>query len=291
MRILVVDDEPAVLRTEVRALEGAGHSCRGAPTMSDARGFLTNESFDLAVLDVNLGRDSGLELARLIRSEYPDTNVIMVTGTADFTSVSDARLAGALDYLIKPVGPRDLTDAVERIGDLRQRKVKGSPRRRAESEPVIIPHRAKTQPVAVTPIRQKTAPVAVLQQREGEPVIDGLFRAMVEQGASDLHLSAGVPANIRVDGEMRPLDAGADPLSAEDVVQLIEPIVPGKNRVEFEKRHDSDFAYEVPGLARFRCNIFLDRKGMGAVFRRVPTKITTAEELGLSRGILDLCAL
>src|ERR1041385_5533455 len=86
MRILVVDDEPAVLRTEVRALEGAGHSCRGAPTMSDARGFLTNESFDLAVLDVNLGRDSGLELARLIRSEYPDTNVIMVTGTADFTS-------------------------------------------------------------------------------------------------------------------------------------------------------------------------------------------------------------
>src|SRR5207248_1125588 len=121
----------------------------------------------------------------------------------------DARVAGALDYLVKPVGPVVLNEAVQRIAELRDRRGKG-PKRHAESagpsrkEAVVLPHTAKTQPVAVTPIRQKATTVAVLPPRQGEPVIDGLFRAMVAQGASDLHLSAGVAPNIRVDGEMRP---------------------------------------------------------------------------------------
>jgi twitching motility protein PilT len=127
--------------------------------------------------------------------------------------------------------------------------------------------------------------------REGEPPIDRLFRAMVSNGASDLHLSAGAPAQIRKDGEMRPLDRSAPPLSTEDVVQLLAPIIPGKNRVQFERTHDSDFAYEIDGVGRFRANVFLDRRGMAAVFRRVPTSIMTAEQLELSPAILKLCAL
>jgi twitching motility protein PilT len=114
---------------------------------------------------------------------------------------------------------------------------------------------------------------------------------MVAQGASDLHLTAGVPPNIRCDGEMRPLDAAVGPLSAEEVVQLVAPIIPGKHRSEFEVNHDADFAYELDDETRFRANIFRDRKGMGAVFRRVPTRIMTAEELGLSESILRMCGL
>jgi twitching motility protein PilT len=278
MKILVVDDEPAVLRTELRALEAVGYTCRGASTIDDANGFLTSEHFDLAVLDVNLGNGNGLTLAKTIQDDHPDTSVIMVTGVADFTSVSDARLAGALDYLVKPVGPTALTDAVKRVSEIRLRRNSGAGPRR------VRPHQTD-----VTPLHPRTTPLP--EAGVGEPAIDRFFHQMVALGASDLHLSSGAAPNIRKDGQMRPLDPAAPALTAEEVVELLDPIVPGKNRLEFGRRHDSDFAYEIPGLGRFRCNIFLDRRGMGAVFRRVPTHIATAEEMGLSSGILALCEL
>ena len=79
--------------------------------------------------------------------------------------------------------------------------------------------------------------------------------------------------------------------TAADTERILWPIAPERNREEFKRRHDTDFAYEIPGLARFRCNFFLDRKGMGGVFRVIPTKIITAEEMGLSKEILQLCHL
>ena len=96
---------------------------------------------------------------------------------------------------------------------------------------------------------------------------------------------------IRKDGAMQPLEAGATPLTPEAVVELVDPIMPEVNRKEFAKRHDTDFAYEIAGLARFRANIFIDRRGPGAVFRVIPSKILTAEQLGLSAHILQLCRL
>jgi twitching motility protein PilT len=67
--------------------------------------------------------------------------------------------------------------------------------------------------------------------------------------------------------------------------------MPAKNKEEFEERHDTDFAYEIKGLARFRANVFMDRKGIGGVFRIIPSKILTAEELNLSKAVMDLCNL
>jgi len=121
--------------------------------------------------------------------------------------------------------------------------------------------------------------------------IDALFRAMCAAGASDLHISVGVPPLIRKDGHMQPLDAAVEPLTSDASAALLEPIMPEKNRAEFRELHDTDFAYEIEGLARFRANIFLDRKGAGAVFRVIPTRILTAEELGLSPAIMGLCRL
>ena len=120
--------------------------------------------------------------------------------------------------------------------------------------------------------------------------LDELFRTMVEMKASDLHISAGSPPMVRHDGEIfilpdRPV------LGPEDTEKLLWPIAPERNREEFQRRHDTDFAYEIKGLARFRCNFFLDRKGMGGVFRQIPTRIMTAEEMGLSKEILQLCHL
>ncbi len=88
-----------------------------------------------------------------------------------------------------------------------------------------------------------------------------------------------------------PLPCNESTLNADAMRDLLPSIMPRKNQEEFHERHDTDFAYEIPGLARFRCNIFMDRKGMGGVFRLIPTKILTAEQLGLSKAIMDLCNL
>jgi twitching motility protein PilT len=120
--------------------------------------------------------------------------------------------------------------------------------------------------------------------------MDALFRKMVELRASDLHVCAGAPPMLRLDGDMTPLPGGPV-LSAADVERVVLSIAPERNREEFARRHDTDFAYELEGLARFRANVFMDRKGMGAVFRVIPNRIITAEEMGLSPEILELCSL
>lgn len=121
--------------------------------------------------------------------------------------------------------------------------------------------------------------------------MDDYFHKMSEMGASDLHLSVSVPPMVRADGKMRLLDDGAGVLTPDTMKELLTSIMPAKNQEEFAARHDTDFAYEIPGLARFRCNIFMDRKGMGGVFRIIPAKILTSEQLGLSKAVMDLCSL
>src|SRR3970040_1194234 len=111
---------------------------------------------------------------------------------------------------------------------------------------------------------------------------------MCAAGASDLHLCVGSPPMIRKDGHMDALDPSAPALTTDDIDSLLAPIMPDRNRTEFSERHDTDFAYEIPDLARFRANAFFDRKGPGAVFRIIPTKILTAEQLGLSQYLLQL---
>ncbi|HXG68424.1 MAG TPA: type IV pilus twitching motility protein PilT [Blastocatellia bacterium] len=120
--------------------------------------------------------------------------------------------------------------------------------------------------------------------------MDGLFLAMHQAKASDLHLSVSMPPMVRKDGQMVALDPSHPVITPEEAKRLLYSIMPEKNREEFERRHDTDFAYELD-VARFRCNIFMDRKGMGGVFRIIPTNILTAEQLGLSPHILKLCML
>jgi twitching motility protein PilT len=159
--------------------------------------------------------------------------------------------------------------------------------------PVVSPVTAA--PPAAAPIApdspKAAAPARVVETGAGAPAIDRLFRLMVDTKASDLHLSTGMPPLVRKDGHIQPLEAGAAPMTHEDVAGLLDRIMPEPNREEFARRNDTDFAYEIRGLARFRANVFADRKGRGAVFRVIPAKILTAEELGLSPFILKLCKL
>jgi twitching motility protein PilT len=123
------------------------------------------------------------------------------------------------------------------------------------------------------------------------PEIEGFFAVQLAMKASDMHISADVVPMVRKDGEMVPMEGFRDALKAVDTERILAEMMPEKNRKEFERRHDTDFAYEFGSEARFRCNVFMDRKGWGGVFRVIPGKILTAEGLGLSKDILRLCFL
>ena len=124
----------------------------------------------------------------------------------------------------------------------------------------------------------------------GEPEINGLLRKMFQLGASDLHLTANHIPLIRLYGDMQELPNQAV-ISPDRLKKLIYAIMPPHNAAQFEELSDTDYAHEIPGLARFRVNIFMDRFGIGAVFRQIPMEIVTAEKLGLSKEVLDLCFL
>jgi len=100
----------------------------------------------------------------------------------------------------------------------------------------------------------------------------------VKNGASDMHLSAGVPPMIRVDGEMRRINV--PPMDHKTVHSLIYDIMNDKQRKEYDEFLENDFSFELPGIARFRVNAFTQNRGAGAVFRTIPTKILSLEELG-----------
>lgn len=117
-------------------------------------------------------------------------------------------------------------------------------------------------------------------------VIDELFKLMVEQGASDLHLSSGAPPYLRLHGDMIPLNYRE--LSNQDVQGLIFEILNEKQKRHFVEKWELDCAYSLTGIGRFRCNVFMQRKGLGGVFRVIPEKIRTAQELGLPQTLMDM---
>jgi len=121
--------------------------------------------------------------------------------------------------------------------------------------------------------------------------IDRLLKAMTQKGASDLHLSTGMTPIIRLHGEMQPLEASIPPLGDAMLRQVLMPITPTRNREEFARRNDTDFAYEIVGVSRYRVNLFADRNGIGAVLRRIPFEIVPAEKLGISPEVMELCNL
>jgi twitching motility protein PilT len=105
-----------------------------------------------------------------------------------------------------------------------------------------------------------------------------LLTFSVKNGASDLHLSAGLPPMIRVDGDVRKINVPA--LEHKTVHGLVYDIMNDKQRKDYEEFLETDFSFEIPGLARFRVNAFNQNRGAGAVFRTIPSEILSLEDLG-----------
>ncbi|OGW68066.1 MAG: type IV pili twitching motility protein PilT [Nitrospirae bacterium RIFCSPLOWO2_02_FULL_62_14] len=109
--------------------------------------------------------------------------------------------------------------------------------------------------------------------------IDAFFKLMAEQGASDLHLVSGQQPILRVRGEMERVKY--DVLKNDELRAMLYEIAPEVKIKQFEETGDVDFGYEIPGLARYRANFFNQKYGCAAVFRQIPTKVLSAEQLGL----------
>src|SRR5690606_11148538 len=119
--------------------------------------------------------------------------------------------------------------------------------------------------------------------------ITELLAFSAKQGASDLHLSSGLPPMIHVDGDVRRINLPA--MDHKQVHALIYDIMNEQQRKHFEEFLETDFSFEVPGAARFRVNAFNQNRGAGAVFRTIPSKALTLEDLGMGevfRKITDV---
>jgi len=119
--------------------------------------------------------------------------------------------------------------------------------------------------------------------------IDAFFKLMNEQGASDLHLMAGQPPALRIRGDIERIKYKV--LDSDDLRGMLYEITPEHKIKVFEESGDVDFAYEVPGLARYRANFFMQRRGVGAVFREIPSTIMTTDQLGLPPVVPKLATL
>jgi len=119
--------------------------------------------------------------------------------------------------------------------------------------------------------------------------IDAFFKLMNEQGASDLHLASGSQPILRIRGEMERVKYKI--LDNEELKKMLYEITPEEKIKIFEETGDVDFAYEIPGLARYRANFFNQKWGVGAVFREIPSEILTADQLGLPPVVKKLASL
>ena len=240
----------------------------------------------------------------------------LVVGGAEKPVTREALAKPKIMALVKEIAPegmRDNLDAESRMafgymadgkrvdveifhaGDDNVTVTLGPARPRRSSAAISMPMEAKLGEGAHT-----AAPAAapVPHVREGSSVgdgaaeerIQGMLVKLVKSGSSDLHLRVGEPPIIRKSGEMQRLE-GYEPLTVDEMTALLHSIMPERNKKEFADTNDTDFAYEIIDLARFRANVMRERKGPGAVFRVIPTKILTVEELDVSEDVQKLCFL
>lgn len=120
--------------------------------------------------------------------------------------------------------------------------------------------------------------------------LEELLTQLVKRGGSDLHITAGSPPRIRIDGNLIPLEQ--ETLVAADTQKLVYGLLDANQVARFEKDKELDFSFGIEGMGRFRTNVFLQRGAVGTVLRLIPTKVRTFEDLGLPRGVCeDLCSL
>jgi len=204
------------------------------------------------------------QILGLIREIAPPEVQPLVTPTAQISFAYDAP-TGSIDVAVEP--------GVDGAGvTLRPA---GGPRS-ANGAAAGVP----TAQASARPVRDAT---------EAREAMEALLRRLAGSGASDLHLRSGEPPIFRRSGELGRDEAPA--ISGERLEEMLVAIMAPRDLAEYREASDVDWAYEIPGLSRFRCNAGRDRHGPFAVVRVIPTLLQTADDLGISREVQNLCYL
>jgi twitching motility protein PilT len=222
-----------------------------------------------------------------------DQPAMMVRGTESHPLTRGPLTPAQVLAIVREVAPREVeSHALENGGA-------GFPYRMGDSTFVARLHRVDgrlTFDVASGPVdperKASTASVTATTRddTEARTAMDGLLRQQAERRASDLHLRAGERPLFRIDGQIVLLD-GATPIDGPMLERMLRSIMPQRSREEFTAQNDADLAYELPDVSRFRVNVFRDRRGVGAVIRAIPSRLVTAEEMGITPEVQRLCDL
>jgi twitching motility protein PilT len=180
------------------------------------------------------------------------------------------RSGGSIVATLQPAKPRRSTASVA-----------------VPAEALLMEKPAPETPVRVSMAHNRPDMEAV---HKAEERLQELLRHLVTSGSSDLHLRVELPPCYRIHGELERLE-GAAPLTREDIESMILSIMPDRNKTEYAETNDTDYAYEMLGLARFRANAAKDRMGPVAVFRVIPAEIVPVEKLGITPEVQKLCYL
>ena len=294
-KVLIVHDDADFVGRIKAALAVAAPDIAVANALSGprAQGMLAQELPDVLIVDAELLGVDGYAFTQQIHSDERtrDIPVVIVTVQADEASASKARSAGASAFMSSSGSVAPLIGKLMALTGGAGVAAAGAPRP-PESVGGSGPAGGLGQtptPVggygAPQPVPQRAAEVVVSSGSSpgsDAPHIDGLLRLMLERGGSDLHLTVGSPPGIRQRGEIVPIE-NMKPLSPRDTMEMILSLLSEEQRRRFETELELDFAYSIPGVSRFRANVFQQRNSMGAVFRVIPIKIPTMEELGLPK--------
>ena len=131
--------------------------------------------------------------------------------------------------------------------------------------------------------------VDIVDNDGSENAIDGILKQMISLKSSDLHLTIDQPIVLRIDGDVKRVSE--DKIAPKQMRKLLLPIMPERNQKEFAETGDTDFAYEIQGVGRFRVNMFRDRLGVGGVLRHIPSEILTFDQLKLPNTFAKFCDL
>jgi len=307
LRVLIVHDDTAYSEKLKHSLEASRQGVEVTTAFSGPRalGMIAQQVPHAVVVDAELVGIDGYALTHQIKAEAAtrELPVVIVSLEPNEASALKARAVGAAAHL-PANGPAEtivnkvLAVAAERAGAVQTVAEPASAvgqqaaaAAAASAGPAPLAGYGAPAPVAPADTASYGAPQAVTAADEvamkggpgvEAPHIDDLLRLMLQRGGSDLHLTVGSPPAIRQRGEIIPVE-DMKPLTPRDTMDMIMGLLSEEQRRRFETELELDFAYSIPSVSRFRANVFQQRNSMGAVFRVIPIKIPTMDELGLPK--------
>ena len=284
-KILIVNEDAALFERLSARFVADDPECEVISAVSGPRaiGIASSRKPDVIIVDGDMVGLDGYALTEQLKAD-PDLQPIPVVVLADAPSESTAlraRQAGAAAHMPESIDPGILVEKV--------RGLLGQPAA-TQAEAPETPVAAEPKPEAAdygapqpVPDRQPDVSGATPSPKNDDiPHIDDLLRIMIDRGGSDLHITVGSPPGIRQRGDIMPVQE-MKPLSPRDTQAMILSLLSEEQRKRFETELELDFAYSIPGLSRFRANVFQQRNSMGAVFRVIPLRIPTLEDLALPK--------